>query len=555
MLASSAEREPAAAARDLRKQLGLPALSDADLESARRTLPQRAEAARAYAEGNQAFRRGELALARGAYERALALEPEHPLVLAALADVWRASGYRARAREAARRTVALSASLPAEARPRLEALSAEAEDQWLRAAQAYRVLVAGSPEHREHGVRLVESLARGGKPADARAELARLRKLGDDPRLELAACLARLEDVCARAEAGARDRRSAGLAALEQAAALARAGEPPGAALERAAAALADPIGKAEIALAIAQAHAEAQGETERTLVDFHDALARYREAGEPEGEAASLDGLGVQLAAMGKLDVAASRLEQALELAQRHQIRVLRARVETHLADVLLARGRPRDAALRADKAVQALRQLDAPAALADALDAMGRLQAALGRLDEARQSFQAALDLHGEHAGPSLEGLALVELAADRLDAAEKLAERAVSAAGRRTDELRALALLARVHLRLESKEKLAADAARARALGLAAPAIQALGLMAQGDEDGALAMIEDAVEDSEREGRLAAALDLRMLQAELELWRGQRAAALKLLEALQKDAADLGFEQLVHDIHALR
>src|SRR5262249_9004115 len=75
-------------ASQLRPSLGLPELTSTETIHTRNALPTNAEAARLYTDGTTALRRFQPTRARQAFEAALALEPDQPMVWAALASAW-----------------------------------------------------------------------------------------------------------------------------------------------------------------------------------------------------------------------------------------------------------------------------------------------------------------------------------------------------------------------------------------------------------------------------------------------------------------------------------
>lgn len=174
---------------ELRQQLGITGLSSADTAALRAARPTSPEVALSYAEGRERLRRFDAAGARSLIEKAVAVEPDYPLGHLAMADVWTALGYDARARAEAKRAFELSANLPREDRYLIEARHRESGKEWERAFAAYQTLLTFFPESLDYGLYLGNAQLAAGLPEAARATARRLRArpapVSQDPRLDI----------------------------------------------------------------------------------------------------------------------------------------------------------------------------------------------------------------------------------------------------------------------------------------------------------------------------------------------------------------------------------
>ncbi|HEY4592940.1 MAG TPA: protein kinase, partial [Thermoanaerobaculia bacterium] len=170
----------------LRQGLGALELVAGDAEGLRALAPDRG-AADLWAGALHRLRRGEAPAARDLLRRALAADPDNPLLHSALAETWKALGYTGKAQEEAKRT--LTAMLRPEDRLALEARYHELSLEWKEAAASWRELTARRPDDLEGGLRQAAAEIEAGLLPEAAATLARLRRLpppaGTDPRLDL----------------------------------------------------------------------------------------------------------------------------------------------------------------------------------------------------------------------------------------------------------------------------------------------------------------------------------------------------------------------------------
>ena len=479
------------AGQALRRQLGLRDAAAPDLAAARRSVPANPQAARLYADGQVRLAHGDAGPARALFERALVVEPDQPMVLAALAAAWKALGYDQRERDAARRAFENAPGLPRELFLRIEAQYREALRDWTRAADIWLTLSTFFPDELEYGLNLAKDLTRAGKAADAQTRLDRLRQLappaGTDPRIDLAEI-----DV-----ARARGERDKALAAAERAAkaaatlhddlVVARAREQTCAVLQdggrfddalaacrdglRSFEAGGDRGGMARALASIAtllvrfQRFDEAREPAERALAIYREigsqtsvatvtanialayayvgnlaraekglteAVGLYREANERSLEAMALHNLASLMTEQGRLAEAEGHYRRAIEDAHALELRELEAVASANLAINFVRLGQPVNARALAERAVAVSRDLGNQRRLVFSLDTLGQIHLRLGQLAASREAFEEARTLNdklGVAAAPVGHHLAELVAAEGDLAGAEELVRRTVN------------------------------------------------------------------------------------------------------------------------------
>jgi tetratricopeptide (TPR) repeat protein len=178
-----------AVGKRLRSSVGAPAIGTREQAIARSSMPASVDAARSYAEGVEALRRFEAALAANLLQRTVASEPSFALAHAALSDAWRTLGYDGRSIESAKRAFELSSALSREERLVVEGIYRERTAEWARAIEIYRSLVTFFPDEPSYHLRLVMAQLDSGETDAARASLMEIRKspaVAGDLRFELA---------------------------------------------------------------------------------------------------------------------------------------------------------------------------------------------------------------------------------------------------------------------------------------------------------------------------------------------------------------------------------
>jgi serine/threonine protein kinase/tetratricopeptide (TPR) repeat protein len=177
------------AALQLRRKLGLEAVSPADTLTVKASLPANPEAARLYAEGLARLRVFDALAGRDLLRRAVAADPNFPPARSALATAWSTLGYDKQAREEANQAVQLSGSLSREDRLLVEGEYHLVNGEFEKAIDVYRTLFTLFPDNLDYGLRLARAQSEGSKPKDVLATVEALRKLpmqaSDDARIDL----------------------------------------------------------------------------------------------------------------------------------------------------------------------------------------------------------------------------------------------------------------------------------------------------------------------------------------------------------------------------------
>jgi eukaryotic-like serine/threonine-protein kinase len=164
------------AGAQLREKLGLAAVSPAEVENVKASLPSDPQAARLYTEGLIRLRVFDALAARDLLQRAVAADPKNSLSRAALAAAWSALGYERQAKEEASQAFQLSTNLSREDQLVVEGAYRIANHEYEKAIDVYRTLFTLFPDNPDYGLRLADAQNRGGKANDALATVAALRK-------------------------------------------------------------------------------------------------------------------------------------------------------------------------------------------------------------------------------------------------------------------------------------------------------------------------------------------------------------------------------------------
>jgi DNA-binding winged helix-turn-helix (wHTH) protein/TolB-like protein len=183
------------AGRVLRTSLGLTELPPEQANTIKTLFPSNPQAAEIYSEGLEKLRSSNFLEARNLLQRALALEPEHPLIHSALAAALSNLGYEALARREGEKAVSLANTLPLEQRLSVEGQYRQSTKEWDKAIDVYRTLFNYVPDHLEYGLQLANTQTSAGKGTDALITLDALRKspvFQDDGRVDLAEASAKL---------------------------------------------------------------------------------------------------------------------------------------------------------------------------------------------------------------------------------------------------------------------------------------------------------------------------------------------------------------------------
>lgn len=250
-------------------------------------------------------------------------------------------------------------------------------------------------------------------------------------------------------------------------------------------------------------------GQPRDAVEQLTQAVSLHRQARARSSEAFTLFALGVAHHVLGQTELAQGQLAEALTLSRQIGCLASETLALSHLAGVSGDRGDLGRAIEIAETGLERSLGTQDPALEATARVALGNLQHRLGAQDKAILHLRAAVESTAEIHSYALQleaqiGLATVELASDRPDAARRHAASAHEAAKRRLlrrYEGQALSVLAAVHLHLGERA------------GAAELARQAVAIHVEWehriDHGRALAILADAVAGAERAAMLHAAL----------------------------------------------
>ncbi len=397
----------------LRTALGVPELSPSQARLTRSVLPTNPGAARLYAEGLTALRRFQPAPAQRAFDAALAVEPDQPMVYLALATAWHQLESEQREREAARRAFELSANLPREQRLSIEAVYREALKDWAGAARIRLTLATFFPDNLEYGLDLAEAQRRAGRGEDALATLARLRRLpppdGDDPRIDLAEATTRAHKdtsgalaAVKRAIEGASRRGAVGV--LANARIVECNVQSAGMHVEAADAACHQAIklftaegnraGVAQATMALAQLYTTAR-RSDKALAFERDALAIYREIGSRMGEVRAHTLMAIAFKRAGDISAAAKLWREAVDVYRGADEPQLMIKAMGDLASALTDQGRFDEAIPYYREVIQGAHEQEMSSTEANAMSNLSMTLTRRGELEEARRFADAAVAL----------------------------------------------------------------------------------------------------------------------------------------------------------------
>ncbi len=405
------------AGAELRAKLGVGELSDAQLASVRAALPSNPEAARLYAEGLQKLRVFDARAARESLEKAAALEPQHALTHAALAEAWSILGYDKKAKDEAKKALDLSAQVSREGRLLIEGRAHEMLAEMPQAIESYQALWQFFPDNVDYGFFLIRVQVAGGHAKDADKTLADLRKLSvsgaDAVRIDLAEAaiafdlsdskrqLAIAERATTRAEAiGASLLVAQGL--RHQAQAWERLGDSikPIALSTRARElyiAAGDRRNAARAQLMVGDLLND-QGNFEGARKQFDDALIVFREVGAEKSLGATLGRIGNVYYSEGKMVEARKYYEQNLHYDEEINDLGGLAGDYGNLANALDGLGDLPGALKMQQKSLAAFKQVDDRRGASATLNNLGDLFLDLCKLDEARKYYEQSLAMTRE-------------------------------------------------------------------------------------------------------------------------------------------------------------
>lgn len=395
----------------LRQELGVDGLSPRQARAARALQPGDPEAMRLYAQGLERLRASDAPRALDVLRRAAGLEPDSAVIHSALSEAYGMLGYDEQALGEQKRAAALAGPLAREPRLGIQARFYELNREWDRASETYRSLWTFHPDNLEYGLKLANTLMRGGRPAEALETIAALHRLpppeGEDARADVleARIGRRLGDPVVElraAEAAVAKGRRSGEALLTvqglvfQGDALLTLGRTDQAiGIFREALELA---GQDDNPMILGMAHANlgyalmSRGDLDEAEAASREALAIAERIGSDVGISAQYEVLGDLHRLRGDLAESQDLLERALAVYLRLGDRTLQGRVRALLGLTQWARG-DLDGARGSLEQAQALsRETGDRATDAAALSHLGRVLESEGKLQEALRQHEQA-------------------------------------------------------------------------------------------------------------------------------------------------------------------
>jgi len=170
---------------EVRHDLGLESATTTELAQQQSSISSDPTALRLYAEGVEKLRSFDALGARDLLEQAVKADPQFALAHSALAEAWLTLGYDAQAEQEAERAYRLSGKLALEQRLAIEGRYLESANKWNDAIATYRTLLDHYPDNIEYGLRLAQTQNKGVQFRQALATVRELKKLSDDPRIDL----------------------------------------------------------------------------------------------------------------------------------------------------------------------------------------------------------------------------------------------------------------------------------------------------------------------------------------------------------------------------------
>lgn len=565
---------------NLRRTLGIGALSDSAAREVRAAAPSNSEAGRLYAEGLARLQGFDALTARALLEKAVAADPNHALSHSALAESLSILGYDLNAQAEAKKALDLASNLAREDRLSIEGRYRELVHDLPAALELYRTLHTFFPDNLDYGLRFARAQIQANHPAEALETVTVLRSLpgpqGKDARIDLVEATAaeRMGDMkrSQKAAAASMARAQAVGSGLMLANALDKEawawlnlGEPDkGIANDLRARELwltagdARNAAKALHGIAIDQ---KDKGDLPEARKSFEEALTEFRRIGANWDIASCSHNLGLLYLELGQPELARERLEEALRIqGAQNDKRGVSSDLDG-LGEVALASGQIASAREMQESALQGFREIGDKRGESIVLLNAGRARYEQGELSTAAEDYDRAMTLQKGIAykrglGIALAGLAQVLAAQNRLEEAQSLAQQSRTMREQNREEIRAAEsdmLLAEIALDqahaaaaepLARKaaaifEKQQAAASASRAWSLIAQSLAAAGKLsaARAAADRAAGLVRQT---SDRIARARAGF----AQAEVEILSGKSADAERRLNALQTQTKSDGY-----------
>jgi TolB-like protein/Tfp pilus assembly protein PilF/predicted Ser/Thr protein kinase len=377
---------------DLRTKLGIGEIAGSEVTRVAASIPGDPAAARLYAEGLAELRQLNPSGARDLLLKAVAAEPDHPLIHAELAEAWSQLGNEEKSRSEARQAASLAGQLPQSEQLWVEGRFRESTHEWEKAIDVYRTLLGFYPDDLEYALRLAAVQTSAGKGQDARATIANMRKLplpaSADPRIDLAeaavdemlADFQREKEVAARGAQEARNRGARMVAARAQ----------------------------------YAQAWAALNlGEMEDALKYTKDALAAYVAVGDRNGQANMLRNMGTVRLMQGDLSNALGYYQESFKLAHQLGNRYSEGAATNQVATVLERQGRHGEALEQYQKTLAIMREVGNRFGESISLNNIANILWAQGDLEAAKKMYVQASTIAQELGDKSGESGAAINVA----------------------------------------------------------------------------------------------------------------------------------------------
>jgi DNA-binding winged helix-turn-helix (wHTH) protein/tetratricopeptide (TPR) repeat protein len=380
------------AGEELRKKLGVPAVTREEASEVAIALPSKGEAAKFYSEGLANLRVFDALAARDRLQKASEVEPDFALSHAALANAWEQLGYDERAKLEAKKAFELSSNLSRAERLLVEGRYRETMRDWDKAIEIHRALFDFFPDNLDYGLALANSEVKANHWKDALATIAALHSLppplGEDPRIDLA------ENKAARSLGD----------------------------IKRAEAALAHAAEKAQVAeasLLLAKTRCEQAWLFENSgkpgMVEgaIREAKLLYIAANDRLGVARTNTLEALELERHGNYLKAKKRYEEAMEIYRETGSKLSLSNEYTNLGGILVYLGDLTGARKRFDQALATYSEIGDQNGEALAKIGLGDVSLALGKLNEAKQIYEGALEICRRLGSRGRQGEALAGVA----------------------------------------------------------------------------------------------------------------------------------------------
>jgi serine/threonine protein kinase/tetratricopeptide (TPR) repeat protein len=377
---------------DLRTKLGIGDIAGSEVTRVAASIPGNPTAARLYAEGLAELRQLNPGGARDLLVKAVAAEPDHPLIHAELAATWSQLGNEEKSRSEARQAASLAGQLPQSEQLWVEGRFRESNHEWDKAIGIYSTLVGFYPDDLEYALRLAAVQTSAGKGPEAKTTIANMRKLplpaSADPRIDLAeaavdemlADFQHEKEVAARAAQEARNRGARMVAA------------------------------RAEYSQAWAALNL---GEMDDALKYTKNAMTAYVAVGDRNGQANMLRNMGTVRLMQGDLSTALGYYQESLKLAQQVGNRYSEGAATNQIATVLERQGRHSEALEQYQKTLAIMREVGNRFAESIALNNIANILWARGDLEGARKMYAQVSTITQELGDKSGESGAAINVA----------------------------------------------------------------------------------------------------------------------------------------------